>query len=236
MNDSVQGARWNYKGISLELQAYLVHGQTRYAIPTYAGEGWGHVFLKVTIAAHLLQWGYKWDDIHWEYDPPDVAGQRRADIFVKGRNALPSFWFECRTTDDDKMRELRPALPPEVRVVHVMPSHWFLRWWNGDNLRLSPSLNSKEKRIAIRKYRAEISVVGVEYWAVYDTSESARILFAVRREGNDRYTYFDTGEGWSLSHISMLSRRTDCWTPLITGIVGDNRESGYDTYLPRKTK
>ncbi|MFQ6113626.1 MAG: hypothetical protein ACE5NG_05995 [bacterium] len=77
-------------------------------------------------------------------------------------------------------------------------------------------------------------MIGVEYWAVYDTSTSARVLFAVRPDGNDYYTYFDTGEGWSLSDISMLSRRTDCWAPLIYGVAGGNRESGYDTYLPKR--
>lgn len=118
-----QGARWKYEDISLELTAHLIRGQARYAIPTYPGEGWGHVHLKVVIAAHLLHWGYKWDDMLWEYDPPDITGRRTADVFVREQNHLPSFWFECRTTDDTKLLELRvidsrrgQRAHPEVKI------------------------------------------------------------------------------------------------------------------------
>lgn len=225
MEINLQNARWSYKGITLELQANLVYEGTRYSVPTYGGEGWAHVFLKVAIAAHLLHWKYKWADIQWEFSPENI-GQRRADIFAKGSN-LPTFWFECRTTDAQKLGELRSLLPAEIRIVHVMPAHWFLRWWNGVNLGLKQTLGGKEKRDAVRNHRAETTVIGVEYWAISDTSETARILFAVRPEGNDRYTYFDTGEGWTLSHIAHVSKQTDRWLPLIAGLVGGNRESGY---------
>lgn len=89
---SSEGARWKYEDISLELTAHLIRGQARYAIPTYTGEGWGHVHLKVVIAAHLLHWGYKWDDILWEYDPPDITGRRRADIFVMCASSMLCRW------------------------------------------------------------------------------------------------------------------------------------------------
>lgn len=236
MTASGQGALWKYGGISLELTAHLIQEQARYLVPTYASEGWGHAYLKIVIAAHLLDWGYRWGDILWEYAPPDITGRKRADIFARGHNRLPSFWFECRTVGGGKFRELCTALLPDIRLVNVMPLEWFLRWWNGEHLRLEPSLSMKEKRAAIRKHRAETSVAGVEYWAIYDTPVSARILFAVRADGNDHYTYFDTGEGWSINHIMMLSRRTDCWAPLIPGRVGDNQESRHDTYLPRSKR
>jgi len=229
-----RGPRWKYRDISMELTAHLMRGRTRYAIPTYIGEGWGHAYLKIVVAAHLLHWGYEWTDVLWEYSPSDSTARKRADIFARGRNGLPSFWFECGTADNDKLRELRSALSSDVRLVNVMLWDWFRRWWNGDLLRLQPSLDSKGKRTAVWKQRANFSVVGVEYWAVYDTSTSARILFAVRPDGNDRYTYFDTGEGWSLSNISMLSRSTDSWASLIPGVAGGNRESGFGTYLPRR--
>lgn len=231
---SSRSARWEYGDISLELTAHLIQRQARYAVPTYAGEGLGHASLKIAIVAHLLHWGYQWNDLSWEYNPPDVPGWRRADIFVRESNSLPSFWFECRTTDKDKLRKLHSVLSPDIRLVNVMSKDWFVRWWNGDNLRLRPSLSAKERRVAIREHRAEISVPGVEYWAISDTSATARILFAVRRDGDDSYTYFDTGEGWSLSWILKLSRRTDCWAPLISGIVGDYQHGRHDTYLPRR--
>jgi hypothetical protein len=231
---SSQGARWEYGDISLELTVHLIQGQARYAVPTHAGEGLGHVNLKIAVVAHLLHWGYQWDDILWEYDPPNVPGRRRADVFTRGGRNLPSFWFECRTTDNDKLCELRSTLSPDVRLVNVMLKDRFISWWNGDSLRLRPSMSSKERRAAIRTHRAEISVPGVEYWAMHDTSASTRILFAARRDEDDSYTYFDTGEGWSLSWILKLSRRTDCWAPLIPGIVGDYQPGRHDTYLPRR--
>lgn len=227
-----QGAQWRYKDISLEISAHLIHTGSRYPVPTYAGEGWGHALLKAIIAAHLLHWGYKWENILWERDPQDVAGRRRADILAKGGNSLPTFWFECGCTESDKLRELVSVLSREVRVVNVLPLERFRGWWNGEYLGLASSLRGREKGKVIRQHRAESSVIGVEYWAVYETSASARILFAVQPEGNGHYTYFETGEGWSLSHISFLSRRTDRWAPLIPRLTGE--ESGHDKYLPRK--
>ena len=230
---SAVGARWSYRGISLEFSAHLIHGGRRYTIPSYPGEGWGHMRLKVVVAAHLLHWGYKWEDFMWEYDPPDLPGKKRSDLFARAQGKLPSFWFECGNTKDEKLAELRAACSPKTRLVNVLPLDWFRAWWNGKHLRLAPRFDSKGRRAAIRKHRAETTVPGVEYWAVCETSTSSRLLFAVRADGNDQYTYFDTGEGWSLSHLSMLSRRTDCWTPLIPGIAGDNRQSSFDRYLPK---
>lgn len=226
-------ARWSYCGISLELTAHLIHDGLRHTVPSYSGEGWGHMYLKIVIAAHLLHWGYKWEDLLWEYELPYLQGHRRADIFTRAQSTLPCFWFECGTTNDEKLAELRNALSPEARLVKVLPQHWFDIWWNGKNLRLGSSLHSKGRRAAIRKHRADTTVTGVEYWSVYDTATTARLLFAVRADGNDRYTYFDTGEGWSVSQICMLSRRTDCWAPLIPGIVGAHGQTSFDTYLPR---
>lgn len=228
-----KGAIWEYKGISLELIPHLVIGENRYTIPTYANEGWGHLYLKIIIAVHLLHWGYEWENVLWEYSLSEISLRRRADVFTKGYDGLPAFWFECRTVDKDKLRVIRSALSPNVRLVNVMSVEWFLRWWNGESLNLSSSLDSKSKRATIQKYRADISAVGVEYWAVYKTSTSARILFAVRPDGGDHYTYFDTGEAWSLHNISMLSKRTDCWTPLISDLVGSDSEGGFNKYLPR---
>ena len=228
------GAQWSYRGISLEISTRLVKDGARFVVPAYVGEGWAHSYLKIVVVAHLLYWRYDWAGIHWEHDPGDVSGRHRADIFVQERGRLPSFWFECRTVSNDKLRHLRSHLPRHVRLIQVIPHDWFLRWWNGEHLRLKPSSDPRATREAIRKHRATTTVPGVEYWAVYDTSTSARILFAVRADGDDRYTYFDTGEGWSLSWIKKLSRRSDCWAPLIPGTAGSDRYAGHSRYLKRE--
>jgi len=233
-SSSRNSPQWGYRGISLEMTAYLVKDGARFAVPAYVGEGWAHSYLKIVVGAHLLYWGYDWAGIHWEYDPGDLPGRHRADVFVRASGRLPSFWFECRTVADDKLRHLRSHLPRDVRLVQVLPHDWFLRWWNGEHLRLKPLSDSGVKREAIQRHRAKIAVPGVEYWAVYDSSTSARILFAVRADDDDRYTYFDTGEGWSLSWIKKLSRRTDCWAPLIPGAVGRDRDAGHARYLPKR--
>ncbi len=227
------GARWSYRGISLEVNTCLVKDGVRFAVPAYVGQGWAHSYLKIVVAAHLLHWRYDWAGINWEYHPSDVSGQHRADVFVRGRGGLPSFWFECRTVSDDKLRHLRSHLPRDVRLVQVLPHDWFLRWWNGEHLRLKPSSDPRAQREAIRRHRAKATVPGVEYWAVYDSSTSARILVAVRADGDDRYTYFDTGEGSSLNWIKKLSRRTDSWAPPIPGIAGRDQDTAQARYLPK---
>jgi hypothetical protein len=206
-------------------------GAHRYEVPTYSGEGWGHAFLKLSVAAHLLQWGYDWEDIEWEHTSPG-SGRFRADIFASKPGRLPSFWFECGGADATKLRDLRATFA-DLRIVNVTEYRSFLRWWNGGKLALDSSLSAKQRRITMRKHRAETTVQGIEYWAIYNTSTSCRVLFAVRRDDEDDYTYLDSGEGWSLSHLLMLSRRTDSWAPLIPGTAGGKRKSGYDTYLPK---
>jgi hypothetical protein len=115
----------------------------------------------------------------------------------------------------------------------VLPVHWFLRLWNAQQLRGDLKAYAKTKRRVVRRRRARLSVAGVEYWAVSDGSASARLVYAVRAEGHDRYTYFDTGEGWTLSGIERISRRRDRWTPLIAGVVRERRSRIHAAYLPR---
>lgn len=228
-----KSALWHYGDVTLEVIAQFVKGEQRYRIPTDASEGWGHVFLKLSVVTHLLQWGYDWDDIKWEHALP---GSQRyiADIFAS-KPKLPSFWFECGWCDSKKLGGLRAAFP-NLRIVTVTDYDFFINWWNGRGLSLKHSLSPKERRRQIRKHRAKTTVQGIEYWAIYHTSTSCRVMFAVRRDGEDHYTYLDSGEGWSLSNLLMLSRRTDTWTPLIPEIAnGDlKRKSKYDNYLARK--
>lgn len=217
--------------VTLELAARLVRGRSSFRIPIHPGEGWGHSLMKASIAAHLLRWGYRWADIIWEHSLQRRGLRKRGDLFACPRGRLPSFWFECGTTDRAKLRRLRRSLP-DVRIVHVLPHEWFLRLWNGTNLGLRPRLSTKRRRSIVRHHRGRITVPGVEYWALSNMSRSARILFAARREVGDRYVYFETGEGWSLSQINWLSRRTDRWAPLIPGVVGGKAFASHGRYLP----
>jgi hypothetical protein len=215
----------------LELVARLVRGRSSFPIPIHPGEGWGHSLMKASIATHLLRWGYRWSDITWEYLLQERRLRKRADLFARPRGRLPSFWFECGTTNRTKLRRLRRCLP-DVRIVHVLPHESFLRLWNGTNLGLRPGLSSKKRRAIVRHRRARITVPGVEYWALSNMSRSPRILFGARREVGDHYVYFETGEGWSLSHIDWLSRRTDRWATLIPRVVGGKVRAGHERYLP----
>lgn len=115
---------------------------------------------------------------------------------------------------------------PHVRVVHVMDMEWFQSWWNAED-RVSPRIKDvKGRKRVILRYRKRTSVRGIEYWAIREGSKSARILYAVRREPDGDFTYLDTGEGWSLSGIQFVSRRTDGFQPLIPGIIGNRKWRG----------
>jgi hypothetical protein len=223
-------AFWAYDDISLELEVALIHEGQRYIIPTYGGEGWGHVFLKIVVATHLLIWGYAWEKLRWERCPPGGPGSLRPDLYAEGHDSLPSFWFECGTTEDEKLQKVIAALS-NFRVVHAMDVDSFLNWWNGGNVIPPHSVDKRELKQTVLQHRHQTTVPGVEYWGVRETSTSARILFAVRREMNGQFTYLDTGEGWSLSNIRYVSKSKDGFQPLIPGVVGHDQWRGENSSL-----
>jgi hypothetical protein len=223
-------AFWGYNEILLELQATLIHEEQRYIIPTYGGEGWGHVFLKIVVAAHLLTWGYPWKKLHWEQCPPGGPGNFRPDLYAKGQGCLPSFWFECGTTEDEKLRSVSAALS-DFRIVHVMDANSFLSRWNGQNIAPLQIEDKRKLKQMVLQHRHQTAVLGVEYWGVRETSTSARILFAVRREKNGQVTYLDSGEGWSLSNLRYVSRGKDRFQALIPGRVGNDQWRGENSTL-----
>ena len=221
---------WRYRGVSLELNPALIHRGRRYPVPWYAGEGWGHVRLKVAVVTHLLAWGYPWRKIHWKQRPRGAPRGTRPDIIADSHGDLPAFWFECGGVESEKLRRISQKLP-DFQPVHVMEMDWFGDRWNAED-RLSARIkDARTRRRAILRYRERNSVPGVEYWAIHEGSKSARIIYAVRRERNGKFTYLDSGEGWSLSGIQFVSRKKDGFQPLIPGIVGHKKCKGQDPSL-----
>ncbi len=226
-------ALWNYRGISLEIEATLIHEGHRCIVPTYVGESWDHAFLKILVAAHLLSWGYPWEKIHWEQVPPDGPGNFRPDIYTEGQGDLPPFWFECGWTEDEKLRSVVATLP-DFRVVHVMNAERFRSWWNGERpvlingefIDTSQVKDKRELKRLVLQHRQEATVPGVEYWGVRETSRFVRIVFAVRRELDGTFTYMDTEESWSISHIKYFSKHKDRLQPLIPRVVGSDQWEG----------
>jgi hypothetical protein len=214
----------------LEINPVLNHRGRRYPVPWYAGEGWAHVRLKIAVAVHLLAWGYPWRKIHWEERPRGAPRGTRPDLIPERHRELPAFWFECRTTDDKKLRRLVKKLQG-VRIVNVMEMDWFLPWWNAERA-LSPRIkDTAGRKRAVLRERRRASVHGVEYWAIHEGSRSARILYAVRRERNGQFTYLDSGKGWSLSAIQFVSRRRDRFQAIIPGAVGHKKWKGQNPSL-----
>jgi hypothetical protein len=224
---------WRYSDILLELQANLVHKGQRYAIPMYGGESLDHAMFKVSIAAHLLTWGYRWEQIHWEETPIQSATEFRPDLYVEGERYLPSFWFECLSTQQEKLCAVIAALP-DFRVVRVVDCNWFVHFWNGDDGYLINPEHLNPEQLEDRKVRKKVVLQqremtippGAECWAVRGREGSPRIIYAVRRELDGSVTYLDTGEGWSLSSFRYISKRRDGFQPIMPGIAGSEAWKG----------
>jgi hypothetical protein len=199
----------------------------------YAGESLDHAIFKVSIAAHLLTWGYRWEQIHWEETPIQLATGFRPDLYAEGDGNLPPFWFECVSTEQEKLCAVIAALPG-FRVVHVVDCEWFVHFWNGDysyiikRKNLKPELleDRKERKRLVIQQRELIIPLGAEYWAIRGRGSAPRIIYAVRREHDGRFTYLDTSEGWSLSSIRYISKRRDGFQPIIPGVVGSQEWRG----------
>lgn len=218
---------WRYHGILLELQVTLVHEGQRYAVPIYGGESLDHAMFKVSIAAHLLTWGYRWEQIHWEETPTQLTIGFRPDLYAEGDGNLSSFWFECGATEQEKLCAVIAALP-DFRVVRIVDCEWFIHFWNGDDdylihdehLKPEQLEDGKEHKRLVLQQRGLVVPPGAECWAIRGREGAPRIIYAVRREHDGRLTYLDTGEGWSLSRIRYISKCRDGFQPIIPGIAG----------------
>jgi hypothetical protein len=226
-------ACWHYHDVLLEVQATIAHNGQRYAVPMSGSESLDHAMFKVSLAAHLLGWGYRWEQIHWEETPPHGPREFRPDLYVEGLGNLPSFWFECGHTDQDKLRTVIAALP-EFRVVRVVDYGWFTSFWNGNdsfvvgdkNVRLDEIKDWTERKRLVLQQRERTIPPGAECWAIRGRESSPRIIYAVRRERDGRFTYLDSGEGWSLSSFRYVFNRRVRFQPLIPGIVGSDKWRG----------
>jgi hypothetical protein len=224
--------QWSYGNVSVEVEAILTHKRRQYVIPMHGGESLDHSLFKVSIAAHLLAWGYAWEQIHWEEAPPHGPRGFRPDLYTEGNDVLPPFWFECWGTEEQKLHAIRRALP-DFRVVRVVDCEWFIKYWNGE-LGLAKMRSRKgtqpedttARKQAVLKERESILPCGVEFWAVRGREREPRIIFAVRRELDGPLTYLDTGEGWSLSFFQYVSKRTDGFQPILPGIAGNENWRG----------
>jgi hypothetical protein len=227
-------AQWHYHNTSLEVQATLIHNGQRYAVPMYGGESLDHAMFKVSIAAHLLAWDYHWKQIHWEEVPPQGPREFRPDLYAEGNAHLPSFWFECVGTKQEKLSAVINALP-EFRVVRVVDCNWFAELWKGEGVYLindklvafNRISDWKERKRLVIQQRESIIPPGAECWAIRGRENSPRIIYAVRRERDGRFTYLDSGEGWSLSVFRYISKRQDGFQPLIPSIVGSEKWRGH---------
>jgi hypothetical protein len=219
----------------LEVQATLVNGGKRFPVPMYGGESLDHALFKISIAAHLVSWGYHWEQIYWETTPLQLPEDFRPDLYVKGHADLPSFWFECGGTRQEKLLAVVAAFPG-LRIVRVLDDDSFGRLWSGESMyltgddgkliRLEGVEGWQERRTLVLRQRESITPPGVECWAIRARERFPRIVWAVRREHDGRFTYLDTGEGWSLSSFRYISKRKDGFQPMIPGVVGDERWTG----------
>jgi hypothetical protein len=234
-------ARWHYRDILLEVQAALTHDGRRHAVPMSGSESLDHAMYKVSIAAHLLAWGYGWEQIHWEESPPQGPSGFRPDLYAEGRGNLPFFWFECGGTEQEKLSAVVASVP-EFRVVRVTDCDWFTRLWSGEDsyivadkiVRLDKITDWKERRQLILQGRKRVIPPGAECWALRGRENAPRIIFAVRRELDGRFTYLDSGEGWSLSSLRYVFNRSTGFQPLIPGVVGSKKWQGRSQAYYRK--
>jgi hypothetical protein len=226
-------ANWYYQDILVEIQATITHNKLRYAIPMPGNESIDHALLKVSIAAHLLSWGYTWEQIRWEETPPKGPREFRPDLYTEDAGNLPRFWFECGHTGQEKLRTVVATLP-EFRVVRVVDDAWFIHFWNGENscvvndkiIELDEVKDWKERRRLVLQQREEVIPCGAECWTIRARESSPRIVYAVRRELDGHFTYLDSEEGWSLSSFRYVFNRSVSFRPLIPGVVGSEKWTG----------
>jgi hypothetical protein len=226
-------ATWHYGNVTLEIKGTLVHDGKRYVVPMHGGESPYHALLKVSIAAHLLVWGYDWECIHWEKTPIKSIKEFRPDLYVEGNERLPSFWFECIGTDRDKLHQLVIALP-NCRIVRVISDEHFKQFWNGTDtcvidgkvLQTSQISDWKQRKRLVIQERESFVAPGTECWAIRAGEYHPRIIWAVRHGFDGRFTYLDSAEGWTLSSFRYIPKRKEYFEPLIPGIVGSTGWTG----------
>lgn len=125
---------------------------------------------------------------------------------MEGNSVLPWFLFECGGTDDKKLSKVADALP-EFRVIHVVDYDRLLRFWNGretfpsiSEIPLTEVKEWRERKRLVMRQRESMIPQGTEYWFMSVREQVPRILYAIRRGCDGRFTYLDSGEGGMLKN------------------------------------
>jgi len=99
---------FQYGNIEISARITLIQDGEEWEIPFGRSEGWVHIALKVSIAIHLVHWGYPNEAIKFEHHPKRLPfAVYRPDVFANETGNLPAFWFECLGVDEDKLRNIR---------------------------------------------------------------------------------------------------------------------------------
>jgi hypothetical protein len=178
-----------------------VPGKKDFVVKWNISEGFEHLSYKIIIVAQLLNSGFKKKNILFEYSQKFGKRNYRADIFVRKEKctSLKEIWFELGTTNNRKLKIIRKKF--EGRIIYVIEAnelrkHWKCSFWKKQE-------RHQEK---IKNYRKDFFPMGIEFWGILPGGNSARILMAMRRDGEDRFTFFNTGE-WSLSQWGYIKKK-----------------------------
>lgn len=222
---------WHYKGVQLAVGVVLSFNGRNYSVPMHGAESMEHTMFKISLVAHLLTWGYNWDEIQWEKTIAIGALRYRPDIYVQGTGSRPSFWFECIATEHGKLVDAAKSLP-EFRIVHVVGSEWFEREWSGNTTSADSQIpvaqinDPTERKRAVIERREEMVPEGTECWVLRSWENVPRIVYAVKHERDGHFVYLDTGETYSLWAFPFVSKRSRFFRSLIPGIAGNDDWGG----------
>jgi len=194
--------RWGYKDLELILHPTLrIKGKE---ITWEIGGELPHLLCEMATLAQLIAAGLDTGEILFQ-KRMEIAGRKLIpDIFVPSKN----LWMECLGCELEKLVYLRENF--KGRVVWIREHESFLWDWEANfidkfNFRLSNEEVKKQKK----HHREKRFPLGIEVWAMLFKKYTARVLFAVRRDGEDAYTFYKSKEGWALSHLGYIRKRKD---------------------------
>lgn len=194
--------KWRYKNIELILRPSLrINGkETVWKI----GGDFRHLLCEMAALAHLIEVGFDKDGVLFQ-QTMNIAGKKfRPDIFVPSKN----LWIECLGCELEKLRYLHKNF--RGRIVWIRDHKDFLFDWRADFIDKFDIGLPKEKRKELKKqHREENFPLGIEVWAMLLGKNTARILYAVRRDDDDAYTFYNSAEGWALSGLGYIRKRKD---------------------------
>ncbi len=210
---------FHYGNIEISASITLIQDGREWEIPFGRSEGWVHIALKVSIAIHLLHWGYPKETIKFEHHPRGYLSRYRPDVFAQATDELPTFWFECLGVHEDKLKDIR-AYAEDCRVVHAVDSEGFRRIWNDLIWDEDGSEIPEPTAEQVDAQRRKSVPYGTELWGFNTTLPAGYITLAARHDIDGQFTYMDTGEGYSIRDIRGFSHRRSRIAPLLQGKAG----------------